>query len=144
MLCSLFLEDGMNQGLLDNGQRIALLVGRGLLGLYFIVPGITKITGWGGTVEYMTAHGVPLIPVALVVTIILQVGGGLSLLAGYRAQLCGIVLALLTLVISIFMHDFWNMEESVQQGHEMQNFIKNLAIMAGLLYVGGAKLETNK
>ena len=87
----------------------------------------------------MAAHGVPLIPVALVITIILQIGGGASLLLGYRTQLCAGVLAALTLVISIFMHDFWNMAEGMQQAHEMQNFIKNLAIMAGLMYVAGAR-----
>lgn len=129
---------------LDAAQRIALIAGRGLLGLYFIVPGISKITGWSGTVEYMAAHGVPLIPVALVITIILQIGGGVSLLVGYRTQLCAAVLAVLTLVISIFMHDFWNVEEAVQQAHETQNFIKNLAIMAGLLYISGAGLSENQ
>ena len=64
-------------------QRTALLVGRGLLGIYFIIPGVAKITGWSGTVDEMAAHGVPLIPIALVITIILQVGAGASLLIGY-------------------------------------------------------------
>jgi len=118
-------------------QRALYLVGRGLLGLYFIVPGITKITGWSATAEYMAAHGVPLIPVLLVLTIILQIGGGACLLAGYRAQLMAFLLAGLTIVINLFMHDFWNVEESLQQAHETQNFIKNLAIVAGLMYVAG-------
>ena len=122
-------------------KRWMALTGRGLLGIYFIIPGVTKITGWSTNVEYMAAHGVPLIPLALAITIVLQIGGGLSLLVGYRAQLCGIVLALLTLMISLFMHDFWNMEEGLQRMHEMQNFVKNLAIMAGLLYVSGSRLE---
>jgi putative oxidoreductase len=120
-----------------SAQRVLELVGRGLLGLYFIVPGITKVTGFVSTSEYMAAHGVPLISFLLVLTIIIQIGGGLSLLAGFRTQLVAFVLAGLTLVISIFMHDFWNVEEAVQQGHETQNFVKNLAIMAGLLYVAG-------
>jgi putative oxidoreductase len=47
------------------------------------------------------------------------------------------VLAGLTLVISVFMHDFWGMEEGLERAHEMQNFVKNMAIMAGLLYVAG-------
>ena len=119
-------------------QRALFLVGRGLLGLYFIIPGITKITGWQGMTEYMAAHGVPLIPVALTLTIILQIGGGACLLIGYRSRLMAFLLAGLTLVINLFMHDFWNVEEAVQQGHETQNFIKNLAIMAGLMYVAGA------
>ena len=118
-------------------QRVLLLVGRGLLGLYFIVPGISKITGWTATAEYMAAHGVPLIPVLLALTIVIQIGGGACLLAGYRAQLMAFLLAGLTIVINLFMHDFWNVQDSVQQAHETQNFIKNLAIVAGLMYVAG-------
>lgn len=125
-------------------QRALYLVGRALLGLYFILPGIMKITGWSGTVDYMAAHGVPFIPVLLVITIILQVGGGVSLVIGYRTQLIAFLLAGLTLLISVFMHDFWTMEESLQQQHETQNFIKNMAIMAGLLFVAGAPLPARK
>ena len=127
----------------DNTQsfeRLVLLIGRGLLGLYFILPGISKITGFAATSEYMAAHGVPLIPVLLVVTIVIQIGGGLALMFGFKTQLVAFVLAGLTLVISIFMHNFWVMEEGLERNHEMQNFVKNLAIMAGLLYVAGARL----
>ena len=134
----------MNPDTVAQGQRIALLLGRGLLGLYFIVPGITKITGWSGMVAYMEMHGVPLVPVLLVITIIIQVGGGAALLAGYRTHVVAFVLAGLTLCINLFMHDFWNTYEGVNQGHETQNFIKNLAIMAGLLYVAGANLQARQ
>jgi len=127
----------------DNTQpfeRLVLLIGRGLLGLYFILPGISKITGFAATSEYMAAHGVPLISVLLVVTIVIQIGGGLALMFGFKTQLVAFVLAGLTLVISIFMHNFWVMEEGLERNHEVQNFVKNLAIMAGLLYVAGARL----
>ncbi|MEP4146104.1 MAG: DoxX family protein [Halioglobus sp.] len=120
-----------------NMQRTLFLTGRGLLGLYFILPGISKITGFAGMSEYMADHGVPFVPVLLVLTIILQIGCGASLMAGWRPQLMAFVLAGLTLVISVFMHDFWGMEEGLQRAHEMQNFIKNMAIMAGLLCVAG-------
>ena len=123
---------------LATGQRALLLIGRGLLGLYFIVPGITKITGWAAMSAYMEQHGVPMIPVLLVLTIILQIGGGACLAIGYRTQLMAFVLAGLTLMINLFMHDFWNVYEGTDQGHETQNFIKNLAIMAGLLFVAGS------
>lgn len=130
--------------MLDNTQpfeRLMLLIGRGLLGLYFILPGITKITGFAATSEYMAAHGVPLIPVLLVVTIVIQIGGGLALMFGFKTQLIAFLLAGLTIVINVFMHNFWVMEEGLERNHEMQNFVKNLAIMAGLLYVAGARLE---
>ena len=35
------------------------------------------------------------------------------------------------------MHDFWSSYEGTDAGHELQNFIKNLAIMAGLLVLAG-------
>lgn len=125
-------------------QRTMLLAGRGLLGLYFILPGISKITGFAGMSEYMTAHGVPFVPVLLVLTIILQIGCGTALVAGWRTQLMAFVLAGLTLLINVFMHDFWGMEDGLQRAHEMQNFIKNMAIMAGLLYVAGVTPATKE
>ena len=44
-----------------------------------------------------------------------------------------LMLAGMTIVINLFMHDFWNVYEGLSQAHETQNFVKNLAIMAGLL-----------
>ena len=70
----------------------------------------------------------------------LQIGGGACLIAGYRAQLMAAVLAALTLVINVFMHNFWVLEAGTERAHEMQNFIKNLAIFAGLLYVAGSSV----
>ena len=132
------MNDFMQPDHLATARRVTLLTGRALLGLYFIVPGLTKITGWAATSAYMEQHGVPFTAVLLALTIILQVGGGACLALGYRAGLMAFLLAGLTLVISLYMHDFWNSYEGGDSAHEMQNFIKNLAIMAGLLYVAGS------
>ena len=75
--------------------------------------------------------------VSLALTIVLQVGGGACLAAGYRERSMAFLLAGLTLMISLFMHDFWNTYEGGNSAHETQNFIKNMAIMAGLLFVAG-------
>jgi putative oxidoreductase len=123
-------------------ENFCLLAGRILLGLYFILPGVQKITNFEGMSQYMAAHNVPMVSVLLVVTIIIQLGAGAAIIAGYKGKVAAFILAGLTLVISIYMHNFWAMEESVARGHEMQNFIKNMAIMAGLLFV--AALGTGK
>ena len=109
------------------------VLGRALLGLYFLIPGISKITGFEGMLAYMTQHGVPLTVPLLVLTTVLQIGGGLALIAGWQTRVTALVFAGLTLVINLFMHDFWNVYEGGNQGHELQNFIKNLGIFAGLL-----------
>ncbi len=109
------------------------VLGRVLLGLYFLVPGISKIVGFATMAAYMKQHGVPLVTPLLALTIVVQIGGGLALIAGWRTHVAAFLLAGLTLLISVFMHDFWNAYEGGDQGHEMQNFIKNLGIFAGLL-----------
>ena len=119
-------------------ENLCVTSGRILLGLYFIFPGIMKITGYEGTVQYMADHGMVFIPFFLILTIILQVGGGVALAAGFQTRAIAFILAGLTLVISLVMHDFWTMPSGeLQTAHETQNFIKNMAIMAGLLAVAG-------
>lgn len=119
-------------------ERIALTLGRCLLGLYFLVPGVSKITGYSATVAYMNLHSVPWVELLLPVTIVLQVGGGLALLSGYRLRETALMLAGLTLAINLGMHDFWNTYPEVSNAHETQNFVKNLAILAGLLVLSSA------
>ena len=117
------------------------VTGRFLLGLYFVLPGISKITGYGGTEQYMLQHDVPLTAALLPLTIILQIGGGAALILGLRTKAMALVLAGVTIVINLFMHDFWNVYQGLSQAHETQNFVKNLAIMAGFLLLGSAQGE---
>ena len=120
-------------------MTFAVTLGRFLLGLYFFLPGMSKITGYTDTLGYMTLHNIPLPEVLLPITIVLQVAGGLMLMMGIRVGQIALTLAALTLIINLGMHDFWNVYEGVSQAHETQNFVKNLAILAGLLVLGGAE-----
>lgn len=129
---------------MDNMTKALYFAGRALLGLYFILPGIMKVTGFSGTAEYMAAHGMVFVPFFLVLTIIIQIVGGSCLVVGYRQQPVAFVLAGLVLLISVVMHNFWSMEEGLQRAHEMQNFIKNMAIMAGLLVLAGGNMPPSK
>ena len=122
---------------MDTVQKSLFAIGRILLALYFIYPGIMKVTNFSGTADYMAAHGMVFVPVFLVLTIIIQIGGGLCLALGYRVQAVSFVLAGLVLIISLVMHNFWTMDDGLQRAHETQNFIKNMAIMAGLLVLAG-------
>jgi putative oxidoreductase len=116
-------------------ENFCLLAGRTLMGLYFILPGIQKITGYEKMTAYMEAHAVPMIAVLLPLTIVLQIGAGAAIIAGYKGKIAAFILAGLTFVISIYMHNFWDMAEGVEKAHELQNFFKNMGIMSGLLMV---------
>ena len=116
-------------------QTPCLLLGRFLLGMYFILPGIQKIAEFDKMSAYMQAHDVPLISILLPLTILIQLTAGAALIIGFKGRLAAFLLAGLTLVINFYMHNFWSMEDGAARIHEMQNFIKNMAIMGGLLIV---------
>ena len=120
-------------------EKAFITVGRVLLGLYFLYPGLTKIPRYDFMIEYMSLHNVPFVNILLPVTIFLQVVLGSVLIIGYRIKEAAIVLAALTICINIGMHDFWNEYPNTNAGHEMQNFIKNLAILSGLLVLSASK-----
>ena len=111
----------------------SLIIGRTLLGVYFLVPGISKIFDYSGTLELMVLKGVFLAQIALPITIVIQVGLALALLFNKYVRISSLTLVALTLLINIYIHDFWNLAADPSQGHELQNFVKNLAILAGLL-----------
>lgn len=105
------------------------LIARILLSVLFLWSGINKMIHPVDTQAYMTAHGMPLTGLFLVLAIVLEVGGGLSLLLGIKAKLGAIALLVFTFVATIIFHTNWT--EQVQQ----VMFLKNLAIMGGLLMV---------
>lgn len=119
-------------------ESLCPLAGRIILGLYFVLPGaISKIANPQGTADYMASHGMMMIPFLLGLTILIQFAGGAALIVGYKTQISAFLLAGLTLMISLVMHDFWTLEEGLVRGHETQNFVKNMGIMAGLLAIAG-------
>ena len=109
------------------------VLGRTLLGLYFIVPGMSKVAGYEGYLDLMASKGVPLVEVLLPLTILVQVGAGLFLIAGKNLRVSALLLFGLTILINLYIHNFWALAGDPGQAHETQNFVKNLAIAAGLL-----------
>ena len=109
------------------------ITGRSLLGLYFIAPGLSKVFDFASTLALMRMKGVPFSLVLLPLTIVIQLLGGILLILGKNLRLTAFMLFSLTILINIFIHNFWALSGDPSQGHETQNFIKNLAIAAGLL-----------
>jgi len=113
-------------------DNLYLLLGRTLLGLYFLVFGALKVPTYFDTLSLMISKGVPLSGVLLPITIIVQVLAGFFLIIGQNLRISSLLLVGLTFLINIFIHDFWNLTGDPSQAHEAQNFIKNLGIIAGL------------
>jgi putative oxidoreductase len=115
-------------------DRFGPLVGRILLSVIFILSGYGKVTGYSGTLDYMASHGLPLPGLLLPITILIELGGGLMLLFGWKARFAAAVLFLFIIPTTLVFHAFWSLDPAAAQG-QMIHFLKNLAMMGGMLYV---------
>lgn len=104
------------------------LAGRILLALIFIKAGWGKIGGFEGTAGYMASKGLPMVPVLLVLTILVELGGGLLLAAGYKARWAALVLFLFLIPVTFIFHPYGDPAQ-------VNAFMKNVAIMGGMLMV---------
>ncbi|MBC3883846.1 DoxX family protein [Undibacterium griseum] len=111
------------------------LVARVLMALIFVMSGVGKITGFDGTVGYIASKGLPLPALAAVAAIIVELGGGLMLIAGWKARWAALVMMLFTLAAAAIFHDFWHAAADAAQNQTI-HFMKNLAIAGGLLMIG--------
>jgi putative oxidoreductase len=115
-------------------QSTTVLVGRILLGLIFVLSGFAKISGFDGTAGYIASKGLPLPHLLAALTIVVELGGGLALMAGLYTRQAVVALAGFSLLTAIVFHNFW----AAPQGEQMMqqiNFMKNLAIAGGMLVV---------
>ncbi|MBD1570103.1 DoxX family protein [Aliivibrio sp. S10_S31] len=117
-------------------NTLLLTAGRVLLALYFLIPGIMKFVSWDMHIQLMEKHEMPFVPVLLGLAGVFQIGAAILLIANRFTWIVALLLAGLVLVINVSLHDFWNYS-GMEGAHEMQNFIKNLGIFAGLLVLSG-------
>jgi len=110
------------------------LAGRTLLALMFVLAGINKIGGFAGTAGWMASKGLPASEALLVLTIIVEIGAGLMLITGWKARWGAAALFGFTALASLIFHPFWAVP-AAQQQMEMILFMKNLAVMGGMLYI---------
>jgi len=118
--------------MLDKLQDPLSLAGRLLLAVLFLPAGIGKLTGFAGTAGYIASVGLPLPQVAAAVAVVVEIVGGLALIAGYGTRVAAIVLAAFTLVATFIFHAYWAVPADQQMVQQLM-FFKNVAVVGGLL-----------
>ncbi len=110
------------------------VTGRFLIALIFLLSGFGKIGGFAQTAGFMAAKGLPMAEVLLVLSIIIEIGAALMLIVGWQARLGAAALFLWMIPVTLVFHNFWA-AAAAQQQFEMAMFMKNIAMMGGLLYI---------
>ena len=117
---------------MSSPQNPIALIGRLLLAYLFIPAGIGKLTGFAGTVGYITSKGLPMPEVAAGLAIVVELGVGLMLLVGFQTRWAALVLTLFTLAAGFFFHNYWAVPADQAMVQQLM-FNKNVAIAGGLL-----------
>lgn len=129
----------MNDFLRDYGP----VLGRVLIALLFVISGFGKLMDPGGTAGYIASKGLPLSQVLAWAAIVVELLGGLMLIVGFKTRFTAVVIFLFTIVLTVIFHPWW------ADPAQKIAFLKNLAIMGGLLYVaahgaGGMAVDREK
>lgn len=119
-----------------NGQPnpTLLLIGRTLMGLLFLLAGIRKIMYYAGTGGYFAHLGLPAVQALLPLVILVEIGGSLMLISGWKAKHAALVLAAFTVLATLAGHPFWS-ADAANYGNQFNHFWKNVSIIGGLLYI---------
>ncbi|MGH6610096.1 MAG: DoxX family protein [Burkholderiaceae bacterium] len=110
------------------------LIGRILMAVIFLVSGFGKIGGFDRLIGQIASKGFPMPEVFAVATIVLELVAGLMLVFGWKARWAALALAAFTALAGFLFHNFWAMPEAQKMMQQIQ-FMKNLAIIGGLLFV---------
>ncbi len=108
-------------------------MGKILFGGYFLRSGYNHIKNLGMFTGYAGSKGVPIPKVAVFVTGLMLLFGGLALIFGPYTQLAILVLIVFLVPTTIMMHQYWKITDPMQRMGENVNFYKNVALIGSLL-----------
>ena len=129
----------MRQDISPALTNAAALFGRVALAIVFLPAGLMKIADYAGTAGYMASAGMPMIGILLPLAILVEVGGGLMLLAGFGTRLAALALAGFTVIATPIFHAWWGLQ-GMEQVIQQTMFFKNIGLVGGLavLFAFGA------
>ncbi|BBR53544.1 MULTISPECIES: DoxX family protein [Pseudomonas] len=122
----------MRYSLFDGQRDIIILLARVLLMILFILSGWSKLTGFEGTVNYMSSLGAPAPMLAAAIAVIMEFAVGILLILGFYTRPLAFLFALFVLGTALIGHPYWNMVDP-ERSANMTQFLKNMSIVGGLL-----------
>ena len=114
-------------------QDAVVVLGRFLFALIFLMAGANHFNKQ--TIGYAGSQGVPLAAIAVPLSGVLAIAGGLSILLGYRAKLGAWLIVLFLVPVSLMMHKFWTVTDPMIAQIQMILFMKNVSMLGGALLI---------
>ena len=114
---------------------IVLIVGRILFALIFINSGFAHFAQREAMTGYAQFKKVPAAKLAVPVSGVMILLGGLSIVLGLWMDLGALLLAIFLIFSAFMMHNFWIMDDATQKMNETVAFFKNLSMAGAALII---------
>jgi putative oxidoreductase len=114
-------------------QGAVVVLGRFFFALIFLLAGASNFNKQ--TIGYAASQGVPLASIAVPLSGMLAIAGGLSILLGYRAKLGAWLIVLFLIPVTLMMHKFWAVQDPMMAQIQMILFMKNVSMLGGALLI---------
>ena len=112
-----------------DGYRFVPLLGRILIGAPFLMSGLGKLGSYDRTTQMISAAGLAPAPLGWLIAVLIEAGGGVLLLIGFRARWAALAMALFTVAAAVFFH------RNFADQNQMIHFLKNVMLAGGLLQI---------
>ena len=112
----------------------------------FVPSGFSTITGFAGTAGYIASQGVPMPEVAAAIRILIEFGGGLLILIGWKTRWAALAFIVFLIVITPIFHNFWSVPEAEKMVQQI-SFMKNMGILGAfflLLAFGPGRFSVDR
>ena len=114
-------------------QGAVVVLGRFFFALIFLMAGANHFSKQ--SIGYAVLAGVPLASIAVPLSGVLAIAGGLSILLGYHAKLGAWAIVLFLVPVTLMMHKFWTVTDPMMAQIQMILFMKNVSMLGGALLI---------
>jgi putative oxidoreductase len=128
------IKPGFTNRLQEEGpMKYNVLVGRLFYAAIFLATFMSHFSK--AAVGYAQAQGVPLASIAVPLSGVIAIAGGLSIAAGYRAKWGAGLLILFLVPVTLLMHNFWAVKDPVMAQFQFAAFMKNLGLLGAAMLI---------
>ena len=109
-------------------MAVLVLLARLLFSIIFILSGLGHLMQTNPMAQYAAAKGVPAPRVAVFVTGLMLVAGGLSVLLGLYVSIGAMLLVVFLVPTAVVMHNFWTLDDPQARQNDQIHFMKDIAL----------------
>ncbi len=115
-----------------SSRSLLLLIARIAIVVLFIIFGYPKLTGFSGTVQYMTSLGAPMPMLAAIIAVVMEVPAAILIVLGFFTRPLAVIFVFYTLGTAVIGHHYWDMTGDAVLPN-MINFYKNVSIAGAFI-----------